>query len=317
MAIIQDDRLEWAYMKLLQGLSAAAYTPTNGDGSLNLDIIPDYAAHLKRSGVPSVFICGTTGESLSFTMKERIDLVEAWCPEARENNLIPMFHAGSACQIEAIEMAAAGSAAGADVIAAMAPPCIPPASVDDLVDFLRPIAKAAGSKPFIFYDNPARSHVDFSPKLVLNAIKKAIPNFAGVKLTRCDLECLEQAIEACGEDGQVLFACDQMLLFGLQLGVEASVNGSYNHSAGLFRRMMKAHAAGDMATATAEHDKAVSMIDVLHDHGIIAAGRYVTTLEGPDVGSARPPLQPLTDTQCVEIANALEALGLPERPSSS
>ena len=304
-------------MKLLEGLSAAAYTPTNDDGSLNLDVIPDYAAHLNHTGVPSVFISGTTGESLSFTMKERIELVEAWCPEAKEHNLVPMFHAGSACQLEAIEMAAAGSAAGAEVIAAMAPPCIPPASVDDLVDFLKPIAKAAGSKPFIFYDNPARSHVDFSPNLVLNAVKKAIPNFAGVKLTRCDLEALEQAIEACGEDGQVLFACDPMLLFGLQLGVEGAVGASFNHSAGLFNRMMKAYAAGDMAGATAEHDKAVIMVDALHDHGIIAAGRYATTLHGIEVGSARPPLQSLDDRACAEIANALEALGLPEKSKAS
>ncbi len=300
-------------MKLLEGLSAAAYTPTNDDGSLNLDVIPDYAAHLNNTGVPSVFICGTTGESLSFTMKERIDLVEAWCPEARKNDLIPMFHAGSACQLEAIEMAAAAAAAGAEVIAAMAPPCIPPASVDDLVDFLKPIAKAAGSRAFIFYDNPARSHVDFSPNLVINAVKKAIPNFAGVKLTRCDLEALEQAIESCGEDGQVLFACDPMLLFGLQLGVEGAIGASYNHSAGLFNRMMQAYAAGDMAAATVEHDKAVIMIDALHDHGIIPAGRHATTLHGIEVGSSRPPLQSLSETACAEIANALEALGLPER----
>ena len=304
-------------MKLLQGLSAAAYTPTHDDGSLNLGIIPDYAVHLSAMGVPSVFICGTTGESLSFTMKERIDLVEAWCPEAKQHNLTPMFHAGSACQLEAIEMASAGAAAGAEVIAAMAPPCIPPASVDDLVDFLQPIARAVGSKPFIFYDNPARSHVDFSPKLVIDALKQAIPNFAGVKLTRCDLQCLEQAIGSCADDAQVLFACDSMLLFGLQLGVEGAVGGSYNHSAGLFSRMMKAYAAGDMAAATVEHDQAVMMIDALQDHGIIAAGRYATSLYGLEVGTARPPLQALSDTAKIEITNALEALGMPEKLKTS
>lgn len=304
-------------MRLLQGLSAAAYTPTNNDGSLNIDVIPEYASHLKGSGVASVFVCGTTGESLSFTMRERIDLIEAWCPEARRASLTTMFHAGSACQLEAIEMAAAASSAGADVIAAMAPPCIPPASVDALIEFLVPISSAAGDTPFIFYDNPARAHVDFSPNVVLNKLKHSIPNFAGVKLTRCDLECLEQALEACGEDGQVLFACDQMLLFGLQLGVEGVVGGAYNHSAGMFNRMMTAHAAGDMASATAEHDKAIIMLDTLHDHGMIPAGRYATKLDGLDVGPPRPPLQSLSNASCVEIANALEAIGLPERSKTS
>ncbi|MDG2095726.1 MAG: dihydrodipicolinate synthase family protein [Phycisphaerales bacterium] len=301
-------------MELLQGLSAATYTPTNDDGSLNLDVVPAYAEHLGKSAVNSVFICGTTGESVSFTMSERIDLIEAWCPEAKKQGLATIFHAGSPCQSEAIEMSKAAAAAGVDVIAAMAPPCIPPASVDDLVEFLKPIAKAAGETPFLFYDNPSRSHVDFPPTLTLDAMMGSIPNFAGVKLTRCDLENLEQAVETCGDDAQVIFACDQMLLFGLQLGVKSAIGAAYNHSAGLFQQMMNAHEAGDMITATAAHDKVVVMIDVLEDHGIIPAGRTVMKLAGLDLGPPRPPLRPITKRSAAELANALEALGLPDRP---
>ena len=73
---------------------------------------------------------------------------------------------------------------------------------DDLVEFLTPIARAAGETPFLFYDNPSRAHVDFPPALTLNAMMESIPNFAGVKLTRCDLENLEQAVETCGDDAQ-------------------------------------------------------------------------------------------------------------------
>ena len=205
-------------MELIHGLTAATYTPTHDDGLLNTDILEDYAEHLAKADVKGIFICGTTGESLSFTMKERIDLMEAWCPVAMDHGLKVIFHVGSACQIEAIEMSKAAMSAGADIIAAMAPPCITPESVGDLVEFMKPIAKACGETPFLFYDNPSRSHVDFSPNLVLGEMMASIDNFAGVKLTRCDLESLEQAIDTCGDEAQVFFACDQMLLFGLQLG---------------------------------------------------------------------------------------------------
>ena len=44
-----------------QGLIAAVYTPMSGDGSINLDVIGDYAAFLQRNGVRGAFVCGTTG----------------------------------------------------------------------------------------------------------------------------------------------------------------------------------------------------------------------------------------------------------------
>ncbi|MAT80622.1 MAG: N-acetylneuraminate lyase [Phycisphaerae bacterium] len=300
------------FMRLLKGLIAAAHTPTNEDGSLHSSIIEKQAKLYASAGVKGVFVCGSTGEALSFTKDERREILETWCPVAKANTLFSIIHVGGACQSEAVELSEAANSVDAGAVAAMAPPFIPPASIDDLVDFLSPIAKAAGDRPFLFYDNPARSHVDFAPGLVLEALKKAIPNFAGVKLTRSDLEAAEAALDACGEEAQVFFAADEMLLFALQLGVEAAIGASYNHSAGLFSRMMKAHQAGDMAAATAEHDRAVVMIDVLHEHGIIPAGKTIMSLLGIECGPPRPPLKPLPVQAATELANALESLGLPD-----
>ena len=58
----------------LTGLIAAPHTPFNSDFSLNLDCVPKQAAHLVATGVKGAFVAGTTGESLSLTTNERIDL---------------------------------------------------------------------------------------------------------------------------------------------------------------------------------------------------------------------------------------------------
>ena len=50
------------------GLVAAVYTPMNPEGSINTAVIPAYARLLAGSGVSAVFICGSTGESLSLTV---------------------------------------------------------------------------------------------------------------------------------------------------------------------------------------------------------------------------------------------------------
>ena len=67
----------------LTGLIAAPHTPMNADGSLNPTIISAQAQLLQESGVSGAFICGTTGESLSLSVSERMAVMEAWEQAAR------------------------------------------------------------------------------------------------------------------------------------------------------------------------------------------------------------------------------------------
>ncbi|MEE2908021.1 MAG: hypothetical protein VX527_09345, partial [Planctomycetota bacterium] len=73
----------------------------------------------------------------------------------------------------------------------------------------------------------------------------------------------------------------------------------------------------DMAAATAEHDRAVVMIDVLHDHGVVPAGKAIMSLVGIECGPPRPPLKQLSAEAFAEVSNALEALGLPDMSPAS
>ena len=56
----------------LKGLIAAVFTPMHEDGNLHLEMIDRYADYIAASGIPGVFVCGTTGESLSLTVAERM-----------------------------------------------------------------------------------------------------------------------------------------------------------------------------------------------------------------------------------------------------
>ena len=49
----------------LKGMVAATFTPLDVNGELNLSVIPKYADQMAASGMTGVFVCGTTGESLS------------------------------------------------------------------------------------------------------------------------------------------------------------------------------------------------------------------------------------------------------------
>ena len=62
----------------LKGLIAAPFTPMHPDGSINTEIIQAYYTMLKANAVTGAFICGSTGEGVSMTAKEKMQVAEAW-----------------------------------------------------------------------------------------------------------------------------------------------------------------------------------------------------------------------------------------------
>ena len=62
----------------LQGLIAAPFTPMQKDGSINLSVIPEYYQMLKANGVTGAFVCGSTGEGVSLSAKEKMAVAETW-----------------------------------------------------------------------------------------------------------------------------------------------------------------------------------------------------------------------------------------------
>ncbi len=70
----------------LQGLIAAPFTPMNSDGSVNLDLIPEYYRFLKQNKNTGAFICGTTGEGVSMTTAEKKSVIKAWADATKGDN---------------------------------------------------------------------------------------------------------------------------------------------------------------------------------------------------------------------------------------
>ena len=62
------------------------------DHSLNLECVPQQAAHLAACGVNGAFVAGTTGECHSLTTAERAQLFAAWGEAAREHGVIHRSH---------------------------------------------------------------------------------------------------------------------------------------------------------------------------------------------------------------------------------
>ncbi|MEZ6111882.1 MAG: dihydrodipicolinate synthase family protein [Pirellulaceae bacterium] len=203
----------------LTGLIAAVYTPFDADGELRVSMIERQAQGLIESGASGVFVAGTTGESHSLSMDERIELARRWADVVSGTPLKLVIHVGHNSLPEAVVLARQAAQIGADAIAALAPSYFKPASVEQLVDFCEPLARAAGDTPFYYYDIPGMTGVVLPMARFLEQGKSRIPTLRGMKYSNGNLPQLQECLRLGEGEFDVLFGSDEALLAALALGV--------------------------------------------------------------------------------------------------
>lgn len=279
--------------EMLNGLVAAPFTPMDGKGNLNLDQIDNYANLLIRNKIMGIFVCGTTGESFSMTIKERKQVLEKWVKVAGKKLKI-ICHVGSNCLKESIELAAHAQRQGAYAIGCISPMFFKPSNASDLMEFLKPIAASAPELPFFYYHFPAITGVDIKASEVLQFASTSIPNFGGIKFTHSDFYDMQKCIAFDGGRYNVLNGFDEMLLCGLSLGVKAAVGSTYNFLAPLYHKIWESFSSGDVTRARELQQYSVRVVDILVKYrGATVAGKAIMELLGIDCGPCRLPLKSL------------------------
>lgn len=280
-------------MRKMNGLIAAAFTPYK-DGKINTDVIPAYANYLERSGVSGVFVNGTTAESLSLTLDERLALADAWL-EAPSENLKVIVHVGHNSLPACREMAARAQEKGAWAISAMAPTFFKP-DLPGLVDYVAQIAAAAPETPFYYYHMPSMTGADFLMTDFLRAAEPQVPNLAGIKFTHENLMDFRLAADYADGKYDIVFGRDEILLCGLSLGAKAAIGSTYNFAAPLYNAIRTAVEEKDLAKANELQLISMKLVAACNEatlcnlSGIKAlTGRRA----GIDLGPMRAPVAPI------------------------
>lgn len=293
----------------LLGLVAATHTPFDAQGELDLSIVEKQAEHLARSGVRTVFIGGSTGESHSLTLGERLELCTRWSEVVRGSELSLVVHVGSNCLSDASSLAKQAQANGASAISALSPSYFKPKTLPLLIECCEQIASAAPDVPFYFYDIPVLTGVSFLMPDFLAMARERIPTLNGIKFTNPDLMAYQKCLHAQHETFDIPWGVDEYLLAALALGAEGAVGSSYNFAAPIYHRLIAAFHEGDLETARAQQYRSVQLIDLLAGHGYMPAAKAVMGFLGVEVGPARLPHGNLEPQQRATLRTSLEQLG--------
>jgi len=290
----------------LNQIVAAVHTPFHADGSLNLAIVEKQAAHLLKDNVRAAFIGGTTGESTSLTIDERLALAKQWMEVTRGGSEMKVIvHVGSNCLADARALAAQAQELNATAIAALAPSYFKPQTLDDLIACCADVAAAAPGLPFYYYDIPSLTGVSMSMPEFLESAGERIPTLAGIKFTNPDLMSFQQCLRARDGAFDIPWGADEYLLAALALGASAAVGSTYNFAAPMYHRMWKAFKENDLAMARDQQYRAVRLVKCLASFGYMAAAKALMTLINVDVGPPRLPHARLSADALIRLEKEL------------
>jgi len=292
----------------LTGLIAAPFTAFHNDGSVNLSAIEQHVASLLANRVTGAFVCGTTGEGVSLTVAERMQVAERW-QQVSNGQLNIIVHVGHASLADARALAEHAQKIGAQGVASLAPFFFKPGNVDDLVAFCAETAAAAPELPFYYYQIPSMTGVSIPAADFLRTAAPLIPNLAGVKYTFENLMDFAECVRL--EDGRysIVFGRDEILVAGLSMGARGAIGSTYNFIAPIFHEIIAAFDKGDLATAREKQAAANAIIQIFIRYGGLPAGKAMMKMIGLDCGPVRLPLRTLSAAREEQLRKDLEAAG--------
>jgi N-acetylneuraminate lyase len=297
-------------MDHLQGLIAAPFTPMYPDGSLHLHLIPQYYQLLKANGVAGAFICGSTGEGVSMTAREKMAVAESW-PDATKDDASfkLMTLLGGTCLTECIELARHAESIGLYAVSFTAPFYFKPADVDMLAQACIAVATAVPDMPFYYYHIPVLTGVDFPMIELLKRVDGKLDNFSGIKYTHEDFMDFLSCLHFKEGKYDMLWGRDENMLPALSLGARAAVGSTFNYAAPLYHDLINAFRRGDLEEAQRLQQQSVDMIRLLGKYGGIATGKAYMRRIGLDCGQFRLPVKNMNETQWAAFQKDVDALG--------
>ncbi|XP_059047712.1 N-acetylneuraminate lyase-like isoform X2 [Achroia grisella] len=295
-----------------KGLMPPVFTPINEDQTVNYSAIPGYAKYLADAGIKAVLVGGTTGENMSLNVEERKKIVDIWVKEGRTLGLHIQVQVGGGPLRDVLALAQYSQAVGVNSLLTLPELYFKPQTVDELVQYVELVAKAAPKLPVLYYHIPSMSKVEINMPAFVKAATARIPNFRGLKFTSNDLSEGAQTLKALKKDQEIFLGADTLLAPAALLGIKSSIGTTFSLFPQLAQDILVAVESKDIARARELQDVLSSAVDAL-----TAEGAWVPTMKagmeivsGIKVGPPSLPQRPISPEARQRIATKLRALKL-------
>ncbi len=269
------------------GACTALVTPFT-DGNVNFSMFEILLKRQIDSGIHTIVLCGTTGESPTLSDKEKLAIFDH-AKRYVGSNCRLLAGTGSNDTRHAISLSQQAEAVGADGLLVVSP-YYNKATPDGLCAHYSAIA-AAVHIPVLLYNVPSRTGVDI-PVSVYQRLSQ-IPNIAGVKEASADITKVARIKAACPPDFAVWSGNDDQAVPVMSLGGLGVISVLSNIAPMETQAMAQAALAGDFDTAAALQIDLLPLIELLFCEVNPIPVKAAMKLIGYDCGECRLPLSPI------------------------
>lgn len=277
-------------------IATAMVTPFQIDGSINYTVTDLLIEHLLSTGTDSLVVCGTTGESPTLTMEEKLKFIKFVVEKV--NKRVPVIAGtGSNSTAASIDLSIKAEALGVDGLMIVTPYYNKP-NQRGLIAHYEAIANET-ILPIIIYNIPSRSVINM--ELDTLVALSEIPSIKFLKDASGNLDQMTRIMAKTKGNLEVYSGDDSLTLPLLAIGGTGVISVASHIVGNDMKKMMEAFHNGNHTEAARIHQSLLPLIQALFKHPNPIVVKYALSKVGVEVGSLRLPLTEMTEREKQEF----------------
>ena len=284
---------------LFTGLCTALVTPFL-DGKVNYPMAEVLIRQQMEAGAEAIVLAGTTGESPTLTMDEKLELFRLGVTVSGGTCKI-IAGTGSNSTAGAVSLSREAEKLGVDGLLVVTP-YYNKTTQTGLVKHYGAVCDGV-SIPVIAYNVPSRTGMTVEVATCRELAK--IPNLSGIKEASGDLTKAARMVEFM----PVWSGNDDQTVAMIALGGSGVISVASNVIPGPMHTMVQAALAGDFSLASALQRRLLPLMDALFSQVNPIPVKAAMKMVGCDCGGCRLPLDDLTEENARKLRRCLDELG--------
>lgn len=286
-------------------LLTAMVTPFTAEGKVDYATAAVLAKRLVDNGSNGLVVAGTTGESPTLTVDEKLRLFST-VVEAVGGKATVIAGTGSYATSESIHLTKEAEKTGVDGVLLVAPYYNRPPQ-EGLYRHFKAIANAT-SLPVMVYNIPSRTGVNVTPDTMIRLAE--IENIVALKESAGNLAQASELAQKLPEDFAIYSGDDALTLPMMSLGAVGVISVASHVAGRKINAMIDAFVRGDVKVAHQIHNELLPLFNVLFLTTNPIMVKAAVNLMGIPAGGVRLPLVEATAAEKEKLKEVLQGLGL-------
>lgn len=292
-------------MEKFGSVLTAMVTPFDSNLAVDYEQAARLAEHLADNGSDGVVVAGTTGESPTLTVEEKLALFRA-VVEAVGGRITVIAGTGGNDTRLSVELTRQAAKTGVDGIMLVTPYYNKP-SQEGLFQHFKTVAEST-ELPVMLYNVPGRTSINLLPPTVARLAE--IDSITAIKEASGDLNQVSEIKRLTGDDFQILSGDDSLTLPILSVGGEGIVSVASHLVGRQMKEMVNLYLAGQVREAASIHRMLLPLFRTLFITSNPVPVKTALNLVGLNVGGVRQPLWEMEAKELDVLKSELKAAGL-------